>query len=69
METVIDWVVSAVDQVFPVEAEEVNVTEPPIQKVVGPLVTITGTPGEGFTVTVVGADAATHPEPFPTVTE
>ena len=65
----IDWVVSAVDQVFPVGAEDVNVTDPPVQKVVGPLVTIIGTPGEGFTVTVVGADAATQPEPFPTVTE
>ena len=42
-ETVIDCVVAVVDQVFPVLAEEVNVTEPPVQKVVGPPATITGT--------------------------
>lgn len=69
VETVIEFVVSVVDQVFPEGAEEVSVTDPPVQKVVGPPATITGTLGEGFTVTTVGADAATHPEPFPTVTE
>lgn len=68
VETVMDCVVAVVDQVFPVGDEEVNTTDPPVQKVVGPPGVITGTLGAGFTVTVVGADAATHPEPFPTVT-
>jgi len=54
--------------VFPVADDEVNVTEPPVQNVVGPPATMIGTPGEGFTVTVVTEDVATHPDPFPTVT-
>ena len=49
--TVIDWVVSVVDQVFPVETEDVSTTEPPVQNVVGPPAVITGAAGIGFTVT------------------
>ncbi|MNE12171.1 hypothetical protein D3C80_1049540 [compost metagenome] len=50
--TVIEEVVSEVDQVFPVEIDEVNTTEPPAQKVVGPPAVITGAAGIGFTVMV-----------------
>ena len=35
--TVMDCVVSPVDQTFPVEAEDVNTTDPPKQKVVKPM--------------------------------
>lgn len=55
-------VVAPVDQMFPVAEEEVNVTEPPEQKVVGPLAVIVGVVGFAFTVTTVGADVAEHPE-------
>jgi hypothetical protein len=50
--TVIDCVVSVVDQVFPAEAEEVNMTEPPAQNVVGPPAVTVGAAGIGFTVIV-----------------
>lgn len=63
-----DGVTAPVDQVFPVGEEEVKVTDPPVQKVVGPPAVITGMLGAGFTVTVAGAEAATQPEPLPTVT-
>jgi hypothetical protein len=66
-ETVIDCVVAPFDQVFPVADEEVNVTEPPAQKVVGPPAIMVGTAGSGFTVTVVAADIDEH-GPFETVT-
>jgi len=52
-ETTIEFVVSLVDQVFPLGADEVNVTEPPLQKVVGPPGVIVGAAGGGFTVTLV----------------
>jgi hypothetical protein len=68
VETVIDCVVAPVDQVFPVALEDVNTTDPPAQNVVGPPAVIIGVAGTGFTVTVVGADAAEH-VPFDTVTE
>lgn len=68
VETVIGCVVSAVDQVFPVADDEVNVTEPPVQNVVGPPGVIIGVPGAELTVTTVGEDVATQPDPFPTVT-
>lgn len=68
VETVIACVVSVVDQVFPVADEEVKVTEPPVQNVVGPPGVITGVLGAGLTVTVVAEDVATQPDPFPTVT-
>ena len=45
----IDCVVSPVDQIFPVDEEDVKTTEPPVQNVVTPLVDIVGTAGVGFT--------------------
>jgi hypothetical protein len=62
-----DCVVAPFDQVFPVADEEVNVTEPPAQKVVGPLAVIVGTAGSGLTVTVVAAETEEQ-GPFETVT-
>lgn len=62
-----DWVVAPVDQVFPVAEEEVNVTEPPVQNVVGPPAVMVGTAGSGFTVTVVAVETDEQ-EPFETVT-
>ena len=60
--TVIDCVVSPVGQMLSVADEEVSTTDPPSQKVVGPLVVIVGTTGTGLTVTVVGAELAdVHP--------
>lgn len=50
--TVMEAVVSDVDQVFPIETDEVNTTEPPAQKVVGPPAVMTGAAGIGFTVMV-----------------
>jgi uncharacterized protein with GYD domain len=67
VETVIDWVVSAVDQVFPVAEEDVNVTEPPVQNVVEPLAVMVGVAGNGFTVTIVAAEVAEQ-DPLETVT-
>ena len=49
--TVIDCVVSPVDQMLSVAEEEVSTTDPPSQKVVGPLAVIVGTAGTGLTVT------------------
>ena len=63
-----DCVTSPVDQVFPEADEDVRVTDPPVQNVVGPPAKITGAGGAGLTTTVVAEDAATHPDPFPTVT-
>jgi hypothetical protein len=56
--TVMDCVVSPVDQRLPVVDDEVKVTLPPVQKVVGPPAVIVGVAGMGFTVTVVPADGA-----------
>lgn len=53
--TVIEFVVSLVDQVFPVGADDVKVTEPPLQKVVGPPGVIVGVAGGAFTVIMVPA--------------
>lgn len=58
MLTVIDCVVAPVDHRLPVADEEVNVTLPPAQKVVGPPGVTVGVGGVGFTVTVVPADVA-----------
>lgn len=66
-ETVIDWVVAPVDQVFPVGDEEVKVMDPPAQNEPGPLPAIVGTGGVGFTVTAVAADVEEQ-EPLETVT-
>ena len=68
METVIAWVTALVDHVFPVADDEVKVTEPPVQNVVGPLGEMIGTLGQGMTDTTVAAEVATQPEPLPTVT-
>ena len=68
METVIPCVTAPVDQVFPVADDEVKVIEPPVQTVVGPLGEMTGTLGEGLTVTIVAEEAATQPDPLPMVT-
>ena len=62
--TVMDCVVSPVDHRFPLEADEVRVTEPPSQKVVGPPAVMVGTVGIGFTVTLV-AEAAGVEQPNP----
>jgi hypothetical protein len=48
------------DQTFPEAEDEVSVTLPPEQKVVGPPAVIVGVAGVGFTVTVVVADVAEH---------
>jgi len=55
-------------QVFPVALEDVNVTLPPVQKVVGPLAETVGVLGNGLTVTVVFVEVALQPAE-PTVTE
>ena len=59
----IDWVVAPFDQTFPVEDEEVSVTDPPLQKVVAPLAVIVGTAGTGFTVTFTVADGTEEQAP------
>ena len=64
----IDCVVAPLDQVFPVALEEVNVTDPPAQNVVAPLVLNVGVVGDVFTVTTVGVELAVQ-VPFDTVTE
>jgi hypothetical protein len=66
--TVIDLVVAPVDHVFPVAEDEVNVTLPPAQNVVDPVAEIVGVAGNVFTVTIVVAEVATHPEALETVT-
>lgn len=66
-ETVIVCVVAPFDQVFPVAEEEVKVTDPPAQNVVGPPGVIVGVAGSGFTVTVVATEVDEQ-DPFETVT-
>ena len=46
------------DHTLPLAEEDVSVTLPPEQKVVGPPAVIVGVAGVGFTVTVVGAEVA-----------
>ena len=58
-------VVSEVDQTLLFAWEDVRSTEPPEQKVVDPPAEIVGVAGNGFTVTVVGAEVEEHP--FPSV--
>lgn len=55
--TVIDCVVAPLDQKLFVAEDEVNVTDPPAQKVVGPPAVIVGTDGIAFTMTLTGAEA------------
>ena len=61
-------VVAPFDQVLPVALDEVNVTEPPEQKVVAPLALIVGVVGPEVIVTLVAVDVETQ-EPFVIVTE
>lgn len=63
-----DCVVAPVDHAFPVVEDEVKITEPPEQKVVGPPAVIVGVAGSGFTVTAVAAEVAEQLFPFVTVT-
>ena len=50
VDTIIDWVVSPVDHKLPVADDEVKVTLPPAQNVVGPPGVIVGVAGKEFTV-------------------
>ena len=61
-------VVAPVDQRFPVVAEEVRTTLPPVQKVVAPPAVIVGVDGKAFTVTVVPGDVADVQVPLSTKT-
>lgn len=56
--TVMDCVVAPFDQRLFAGEEEVKVTVPPAQKVVGPLAVIVGTAGIVFTITFIGVDGA-----------
>ena len=60
-----DCVVSPVDQVLSIAEEEVSTTEPPSQKVVGPLTVIVGTAGIGLTVMISSVEIS---EQAPSVT-
>ena len=53
---------------FPDDADEVRTTLPPEQKVVGVVVETVGVAGNGFTVTVVPADAALEQVPLLVIT-
>lgn len=46
---------------LPVALDEVNVTLPPVQNVVGPLAETVGVLGKGFTVIVAEALGEVHP--------
>lgn len=59
--TTIDCVVAPVLQVLPVALDEVNVTLPPVQNVVGPLAETVGVLGKGFTVIIVEALGEVQP--------
>lgn len=52
--------------VLPVALDELSVTLPPWQNVIGPLAETVGVAGSGFTVTVV--EAVDEVQPFPSVT-
>ena len=61
-------VVAPLDQIFPVTAEDVNTTLPPVQKVVAPPAVIVGVDGNALTVTVVPGDVADVQVPLSTKT-
>lgn len=63
---VIDGVIAPVDQVFPEPAEDVRVTEPPVQNVVAPPAVIVGADGVAFTVSVAPLEFALPHELVPT---
>lgn len=60
--------VSPVDQAYDPAEEDVKVTEPPRQKVVGPLAVMVGVDGTGFTVTDTALLVALQPDDAVTVT-
>lgn len=64
----IDVVVAPFDQRFPMAADDVKTTLPPVQNVVGPAAVIVGVVGNAFTITVVPADAAEVQFPLFTAT-
>ncbi|MNE17549.1 hypothetical protein D3C80_1105340 [compost metagenome] len=49
------------DHKYELAAEDVKVTEPPKQNVIGPTGVMVGVAGFGFTVIVVGAEVALQP--------
>ena len=55
--TLMVGVVELFDHALPDAALDVRVTDPPEQKLVGPLGVMVGVAGVGFTVTVTGAEA------------
>ena len=65
----IDCVVAPVDHVFPLAEEDVNVTEPPVQKVVDPLAVMVGATGIGFAVTLITLDETDEHAPSTIVAE
>ena len=58
--TVMDWVVAPLLHRLPVALDEVRVTDPPAQNVVGPLAVTVGA-GTLVTVTVVALEVALQP--------
>ena len=66
--TTIDCVVAPFDQAYDEAADDVSVTEPFAQNVVGPFAVIVGVGGFGLTVTVVAAEVAVQPFAFAIVT-
>jgi hypothetical protein len=66
--TVMLLVVAPLLQKLPAALLLVSVTDPPEQKVVGPLAEITGVTSAGFTTTVVAALVALQPLASVTVT-
>ena len=65
--TVMDWVVAPLDQRYALALDDVSVTEPPAQNVVGPPAVMVGD-GGGLTVTLVAAEVAEQPFASVTVT-
>jgi hypothetical protein len=65
---VTDCVVAPFDQRFPLADEEVSMTFPPEQNVVGPPAEIVGVAGIGLTVTTVAVEEADVQKAFDTDT-
>jgi hypothetical protein len=59
--TVISCVFNVFDHRFPVVELELRVTEPPVQKDVGPLASIVGVAGNAFTTTVINVLGLSSP--------
>lgn len=64
-----NWVVAPFDQTLPLAADEIKITLPPWQNVVAPVGVIEGVAANGFTVTVVAAEAAELQVPLLNSTE